>query len=355
MFKRLILPIFILFFTFAFALPALAGFGISPPYVKTVKPIFPGSHFEQKITLLRSSAEEDLQAQVIINAPEIAPWVSVDKGEIFDLPKGQLRVPMIVKVDVPKDAEIGDYKGHINIKIIPKNKIKGSGVAIALGARVDIDLTVTNQEFLGFSVRNVTIQDFDEYGFPWNLKIFSYFFYKIKAKLKIENTGNVPIAPTRVHIDVYDIGEKVLLESADDTSIKKVDPFLTQEVEADFKTNLPPGQYWALIKVYKEKDIVYKDKFAFTIYKHGAPGRTVHITLYQWIELAVIILLILIFVLFLIKIKFWIYLYKVLYLVFWPFLFVYKKISATIKHLKVRFWKWVHKKSAQYQDDDLKK
>jgi hypothetical protein len=66
---------------------AHAGFGISPPYVKTDKPIFPGSQFEQKITLLRSSADDEMQAEITINAPEIESWINIRQGEVFDLPK----------------------------------------------------------------------------------------------------------------------------------------------------------------------------------------------------------------------------------------------------------------------------
>ena len=89
--------------------PANAGFGISPPYVKSDR-LIPGSYYEQKITLLRSAADENLQAVISIEAPEIASWISIDKGEQFDLPAGKLQVPMIVRVDVPDNAEIDNYK-----------------------------------------------------------------------------------------------------------------------------------------------------------------------------------------------------------------------------------------------------
>ena len=56
-----------------------AGFGISPPYVKNNQ-LFPGSSYTQEIILLRSDAEEDLQADISVNAPEIKDWITIDKG-----------------------------------------------------------------------------------------------------------------------------------------------------------------------------------------------------------------------------------------------------------------------------------
>jgi hypothetical protein len=156
---------------------ALAGFGISPPYVKNNQ-IVPGSHYEQKITLLRSSAEEDLRAEITVNAPEIESWISIDKGMNFLMPKGQLQVPMVVNVDAPAKAEIGNYQGSINIRIVPAEAKTGGGVAIALGARVDVDLTLTNVTFSDFLVRIVSVPDVEMLGKPWNWKYIAPLFEK---------------------------------------------------------------------------------------------------------------------------------------------------------------------------------
>src|SRR3989339_452196 len=199
MFKKA-LAIFIFFVCLTWSSGAQAGFGISPPYLKTDKPIFPGANYEQTITLL------------------------------------------------PDSAEIGDYKGYINVKIVPKVQSGGSGVSIALGARIDIDLRITDKAFLDFNVRRVSIPDFEQLGTPWKWPIFSWFFYRTKVEMKIENTGNIKVAPSKVHIDVYDLTEKELLESYDDNSIEKVEPFKTETVVASFPTKLKPGQYWGKIK-----------------------------------------------------------------------------------------------------------
>src|SRR3989339_579957 len=241
MFKKA-LAIFIFFVCLTWSSGAQAGFGISPPYLKTDKPIFPGANYEQTITLLRSSAEDELTAKITVNAPEIESWIAIDKGYSFDLPKGQLRVPMMVRVNVPDSAEIGDYKGYINVKIVPKVQSGGSGVSIALGARIDIDLRITDKAFLDFNVRRVSIPDFEQLGTPWKWPIFSWFFYRTKVEMKIENTGN--------------------------------------------------------IKIYKDKDIIYKDKIAFTVMTHGELPSGTKIGVWPWVLLSLYVSLVLLFVCF---------------------------------------------------------
>jgi len=340
-----------IFWFLACASTAEAGFGISPPYVKTAKPIFPGSHYEQRIMLLRSAADEDLQAEVKINAPEVESWISIDKGDVFDLPSDTLRVPMIVNVDVPADAEIGDYKGYINVRIVPKNKNQGAGVAIALGARIDIDLTVTNEEFIDFLVRQVSVPDIEQLKRPWNWKIFSYFFYRTKVVMKIENTGNTKVAPSRVNLEIYDLNEKEVLESYDDKSIKKIDPFTTQQVTASFPTNLEVGHYWARVKIYKDKDIIHKDKIAFAVVPNGGLLNETNLGIWPWLMIGGILAVVLLVIFILIKIKIWILLFKLLLFITWPFRFVWKKFSFIWNNLKIKFWKWVHRKSSiKYQE-----
>lgn len=328
---------------------AQAGFGISPPYVRSSKPIFAGSHYDQKITLLRSSAEEDLVAHITINAPEVESWITLDKGKVFDLPKGKLRVPMIVGVDVPEGAEIGNYKGHINIRISPKQQERTSGVSIALGARLEIDLTVTDQSFVEFNVRTSRIADIETLAPPWNWKIFSWFLYRLKVDLKIENEGNVKTAPTRVHLDVYDITEKKLLESSDSKPSGKVDPFQTQTVTTEFRTKLPPGQYWGKIKVYKDQDIVYSNNIAFTVLEHGELPSGTDLGWRPWILVASYFIALMIFIFIMIRIKFWRYLYIAYYFLTFPLRFSRKKLLKFKNYLKMRFWRWVHKKSSKYQ------
>ena len=326
-----------------------AGFGIAPPYLKSKNPLFPGTHFEQKITLLRSASDGDLNANIVINAPEVADWITIDKGNSFLLPKGKSQVPMIVSVDVPDDAASGYYDGHISIQVLPADKNPGSGVAIALGARVDIELTVSDEEFIEFLIRKVEIPKFETLGKPWKWKIFSRFFYRLKVAMTIENTGNIAIAPSQVHLDVYDLTEKNLLESHDDKRIKKIEPFEINTVEASFPTELEPGEYWSRLKIYKENEVVHKNKIIFEVLPNGkVPGGT-DLGKWPWIMLSGMVIAALIVFFILIKIKVWRYIFKVIYILSWPFRYIYRKIKFGFKILKAKFWQWIGKKSAKYQ------
>jgi len=353
MFKKLF-SILIVLSIFFQATAVSAGFGISPPYVKSNK-LTPGTHYEQKITLLRSSADEELEASVTINAPEISSWISIKEGDVFNLPKGELQIPMIVVVDVPADAALDNYKGYINIRITPKGK-KTGGVAIALGARVDIDLTVSNLTIFDFKIRKSEIVNFEELSFPWNMKIFSWFFYKLRVVMTMENLGNSKVSPTRVHVDITDISKKKTLASLDDKNIEKVNPFETTDVEANFPVNIGAGQYWALIKVYKDNEIVFTDDKIFTIAKAGELGDSApSFGVWPWLLMALYLLIILIFLALLVKIKSWRYLLLVLYIIIGkPLGFIFGLLGSSFHEGKVRFWKWMGKKASKYQDHDRK-
>ncbi|MCK5416501.1 hypothetical protein KAI92_03680 [Candidatus Parcubacteria bacterium] len=346
--KRAFVLFLTLFSFFVWTNVVHAGFGISPPYVKTSKPIFIGGHYEQKVTLKRSLADVDLQAKIMVNAPEIADWITIDKGEIFDLPKDQLNVPMIVRIDVPKDAEIGNYRGHINIRVIPKDERKGGGVAIALGARVDIDITVTDETFLDFKIIKVDIPDFEVLKKPWSWSLFSRLFYKSKVVIKLENTGNVEVSPSKVTFDVLDLSKNNLLEFSEDTKFEKVAPFKIASIVAKFPTRLEPGQYWGKVKIYNDKNIIRKEELVFTVGKAGEFGGT-KLGVLPYLMMTVLVLLVFIFIVLLVKVRSW----RVLLYFIIPFVFIFKQISLLCGSIKNKFWKWLYKKSSEHRDEEF--
>lgn len=230
---------------------ALAGFGITPPYLRS-DALTQGSHFTQEIIIVRSDPLEDLETDITLNVPGINQWITVDKGLKFTLPKGQQQVPITFIVDVPKDAQFGAYTGNIRIRTSSLQNAP-TGVSIALGAQVDVDLKVVN-EIYDFDVRRVELSEAEEGHKFWWLDYPG----KIKFFMHIENTGNVPSAPARVHFDIYTkVGAK-LLESVDSTNdIEKITPFATKKVLAELPTFLPPGGYLIKFSIFK-KDIVSK-------------------------------------------------------------------------------------------------
>lgn len=349
MLKKIAPFLFLLLF-FGWAHAAQAGFGVSPPSINN-RQLTPGSTYPVKIMLLRSSAEEDLKVVVKVNAPEIESWIKIDKGAEFILPKGELQVPMTVTFEIPKNAELGNYRGNLNIKVLPSGE-KASGVSIALGARVDIDLALTNVSNANFLVRLVSVPDFEKLGAPWNWKlwskVFNPLFYRLRVVMNIENTGNIKIAPSKVAIEIYDITKNNFLESHEDKTLNKVKPFSVGEVIADFPTKLAPGQYWAKIKVYKENEIVNFYEIAFSVEKQGVLGANARsLGVWPWLTLAGLILLTVLIIALLIKVKFWRFF---IFLILLPTRPLGKGAKNVIVSANRRFWQWVNKQAERHKE-----
>jgi len=349
MLKKIAPFLFLLLF-FGWANAASAGFGVSPPRVKNHQ-LTPGSIYPVKIMLLRSSAEEDLKASVKVNAPEIESWIKIDKGEEFVLPKGDLQVPMTITFNIPNNAKLGNYTGNINVKVLPAGDNPG-GVSIALGARIDIDLALTNVSNSNFLVRMVSVPDFERLGPPWNWKlwsrVFDRFFYKVRVAMSIENTGNVETAPSKVSLEVYDLTKRNLLQTSEDRTLKKIKPFSTGQIEADFPTRLPVGQYWSKINIYKENEIVNFYEVSFSVEDHGVLGSGARsLGPWPWLTLAGLILATVFVVLGLVKVRVWRY---VLWLLLLPTKPLAKNAGAAIGGANKKFWKWVSKQAEKHKD-----
>lgn len=329
-----------------------AGFGISPPYVKNTQ-LTPGSKYEQQIMLLRSSAEDELTAEVKINAPEIASWITIDKGTSFPLPKGMIQVPMTVTITVPKNAEIGNYKGSINVRISSGANAK-NGVAIALGARIDVDLSLTNVANADFIVRLASIENIEMLKWPWSLPIFDYFLHRVPVVLNIENIGNVKTSPTKVSLEIFDLSRNRLLESKVETNIDAVDPFSRKDIKAYFRTRLGLGQYWGRIKVYKDETIVNAYEIAFTIGKPGEFG--MKLGAYPWILAGLYLAIVVAILTLLIYFRSWRLvgrtIWSILVLISLLFRPMARKSSTIWSDFKASFWNWIGNKASQYNNQD---
>jgi hypothetical protein len=265
-----------------------AGFGISPPYVMNEN-LTRGSHFEQKIILVRDDPIEDWKAEITIDAPEIENWLSVDLGKEFILPKGEKTVPIIISVDVPKNADFGRYKGAIRIKTSSLALPAGGTVAIALGGRIEVDLNIA-KEIFDFKVDGVKFEDFEEGYKLW----FWYIPGKIKFWMNIENVGNIKAAPTKVSFDIYNEEQTEFLESTETTKMKKVETFATEWVLAELPTKLKAGGYWAEYKIYKKDEIVQQAKIHFSILPYGTlPAKPIEflgLSIRTWAVIALLVL-----------------------------------------------------------------
>ena len=285
------------------------AFGISPPHVINDR-LFSGSHYEQKISLSRIDTDEELNCEVEFDTFGFENWFTITPNKIFPFPEGEKVTKMFVKVDVPKDAEPGRYRGSIRVRVVPKEKEKGK-ITVVLGARIDVDLTVTSEKFSEFEVRRVQIPDLEE---GWTIKV----------DMKIENKGNVEIATDKITLDIYDSSNKNLLESTETTKLPKIEPFETKEISAFLKAKLTIGQFWGEVKVYKGEEVVWHEKAIFTVQPKGSlPPRVgagfASLSIWLWIVIGLIIVA------------------GIGYVV-WRFKF--KKRKFKFKNLRFKFKKW---------------
>lgn len=243
-----------------------AGFGITPPYVRNTS-LTRNSTYEQQILLVRSDANSAQKAEISIDAPEIQDWIQVVEGEEIKMPRGVQKVPMTVRVMVPKDADFKDYEGTIRIRTLPDgDDLSPGAVNISLGALVDIRLSVIDKEIKDFRVRKISVQDLNE-----GSKIaWLYFPGKIRFDMMLENTGNVDVSPSTVEFRIFDRTGKVLLEETSNIGkIPTIPPYGTETVTAEIPTRLEAGGYIARYKILNGDEVKQEGDLSLNILPAG--------------------------------------------------------------------------------------
>jgi len=244
----------------------LAGFGITPPYVRNTS-LTRNSTYEQQILLVRSETKIAQKAEISIDAPEIQDWIEILEGDEIKMPIGTQKVPMTVRVTVPSDAKFKDYTGAIRIRTLPDDgQVSAGAVSISLGARVDINLSVIDREIKDFSVRRIAAADLNEgYKLAW-----LFFPGKIRFDMMIENTGNVNIAPSKVEFRIFDRAGKVLLEETSNLGrLRKIKPYETETITAELPTRLPAGGYVARYRIYNGEEVKQEGDISLNIKPAG--------------------------------------------------------------------------------------
>ena len=234
-----------------------AGLGISPSQMITPN-LSKGSHMEKTFVLSRSDPTEDLYFKVTTEGAT-KDWITLDKGTEFTMPKGQQRFPILVIVNIPKDAANGEYKGGIRLESSSKSpdKTGGSEASTALAALIQTDFTITGKQVLEYEISSIRIQTIEE-GSP------------LEVSLTIINTGNVEARPTKVHVEVFDKLNKKLLESQDITEMGSVEPFETGDIAFTVPTKLGINQYWTRISAYRDEALLKEESLVFEIVEVGS-------------------------------------------------------------------------------------
>ncbi len=250
--KKIIIVSIIFLFSFSLVVPALAGFGISPPWVRN-KNLLPGTSFEETIYLVQKDPDTELYIKAEIESSEIENWIKIDNGNDFKIPRGVNQFPMKVKIFVPDDAIPGNYSGKISLSTYSKND-NNSGIAVKtiLGAEVEVDLKVSLREFSSFSIQRFLLPDFEKGD---NLKVL----------LKTNNSGNTDLSFSRIEVDIFDKEFNVLINAFKKEDFENIGPFETKEIKVEFPTKLEIGEYWAKIRIYKDGKFQEEEKLFFTI------------------------------------------------------------------------------------------
>lgn len=245
---------------------AHAGFGITPPYVRNSS-LTRNVTYEQQILMVRGTADSELTAEITVDAPGFNDWIEIVEGEEIVLPEGEQRVPMTVRIDVPSDADFDDYRGRIRIRTTASDdQIARGAVSISLGAQVDVNLSVIDREIKDFRVRRVSVSELNEgHSVAW-----LYYPGRIEFGMRLENTGNVDVAPSRVEFDIYDVRGRVLLEETEHLgSIETVDPYSTGDITAHIPTRLPAGNYVARYTIYNDDEVKQTGELNLSILPYG--------------------------------------------------------------------------------------
>ncbi|MFT7506925.1 MAG: hypothetical protein ACI92I_000061 [Acidimicrobiales bacterium] len=265
LFTKTVLLAIVIFVLFG-ADSVLAGFGVTPPFVRNTS-LTRNSTYEQQILLVRGDPTTPLKASITVDAPAISDWIEIIQGETFTLPRGEQKVPMTVRVTVPDDADFKTYTGAIRIKTGATDDAVATGaVNISLGAQIDIELHVIDKVIKDFRLRKVGVNDLNE-----GTKVgWLYFPGKINFAMLLENTGNVDVSPSEIVFKIYDTSGTVLLEETTNKGkLTKIEPFGTEEIVAEVPTRLPTGSYLARYEIMNDEDVKYQGELNLNILPYG--------------------------------------------------------------------------------------
>lgn len=250
--KRLTLRLITAVCALFVAVPALAGFGVSPPIIEEDR-LVRGIAFERVIYLVQGTPERDVPIEVMVSS-RVKDWVSFPQGMPITIPAGVQQFPLVVRVEVPEDADLGIYSGEIRITAVPQRADESGEVAIALGGLVTFTLTVGEGVVYDFSVKQIKILDIKEGSAP-------------KVRVDIVNSGNVPAGPDTVTFELFNKFGELRLAYAENHDFKRVPVFSEGGDLLSFPMNIyiAPGEYWGHVKVYRDQDLISEQRTVFNV------------------------------------------------------------------------------------------
>lgn len=233
---------------FAGAQQAHAGFGVSPGLIDEPN-LIPGSQFEYTIYLVQGTPDYDLPVNVHIDSGDgIEDWVTFKNGNEFIIPEGVQQYPLNVLVKIPEDTELGIYKAFIRVNTVPQAISGGGQVVIAIGGRVDLNITVGNDIVEEYEISLLKILDIKENQDP-------------EVSVRVKNTGNVSTAPALATFELFNRFGTVRLGFAESDEFVKIPSFSEEEQVVSFPIDIrfAPGEYWAHVKIYDDGGAVIRE------------------------------------------------------------------------------------------------
>jgi len=229
-----------------------AAFGTSPPWIINDH-LLPGTTFEQIINLSRNETSQDMKVTVEIDGDkEIEKWLKIENEDNLIMKKGETILPMKVVIKVPRLAAIKEYNGgiHTTLESIPENgEPQGGSVVIKLGAYITVKLNVVGEEITDYKVKAIYVDKLN------NKEDFH-------INLDIENLGNTEISKIEGQVVIYDKNEENILKSFTFQDLEEVVPpdTVTKTKIVYNGVHLDPGEYWVVVKAYKDGEVVYENR-----------------------------------------------------------------------------------------------
>jgi Bacterial SH3 domain len=234
------------------------GFGITPAEIN-IQDLKPGSHYETVIYVTRPQTEANENLKVVLETDlgDMSNWFKFIPGKEFDFPSGKNTTSFKVIVDVPGNVELKNFSGQITAKGLSDKKAS-EGVTIIKGAVLGVNVVTSDVETLDLKVLSMTAPDVNS-GDP------------VRLLINIKNSGNTAVAPDRVNLEIMDLFEKPM-ESLSSSTLEKIEPFATKEIQAVFDSNLEKGQYRVDASVIFQGKEIAKQRMILTV--NAKPAKT---------------------------------------------------------------------------------
>lgn len=236
--------------------------GVSPSSLNNTK-LLQGSSFTQRFIISRSSPDNKQFVDIQLEAQGFAEWLSIQNGDEILLPKAEKRVPIDIEVNVPSDAQIGNYSGIIRFNL--RNENEENEVKVVPGIRIDIKFAVSEKKIEDFEVRQVSIDNFSKNA---------DFVLKIKGK----NNGNIEKTLDSVSLEIESLTSDMTRSLETETEVV-FEPFSLSTEEVNITDHgLDKGEYKTLIVIFADNKEVFKDDTIFKVFDSQILGETVSAT-----------------------------------------------------------------------------